>query len=54
MLTNHNNLRWFIDMKSLNSRQVYWAQKLSRYYFQIDYRQGKANKAADALSQYPQ
>ena len=34
--------------------QVYWAQKLSKYHFQIDYCQNKANRAANALSQYPQ
>ena len=54
MLTDHNNLRRFMDTKSLSSRQVRWAQELSRYHFRIDYRQGKANGAADALSQYPQ
>ena len=54
VLTNHNNLRQFIDMKSLSSRQVHWAQELSCYHFQIDYRQGKANGATDALSRYPQ
>ena len=54
VLTDHNNLRRFMDTKSLSSRQVRWAQELSRYHFQIDYRQGKANGAADALSQYPQ
>ena len=54
VLTDHNNLRHFMDTKSLSSRQVRWAQKLSRYHFHIDYRQGKANGAADALSQYPQ
>ena len=54
VLTNHNNLRQFMDMKSLSSRQVCWAQKLSRYHFRIDYCQGKANGAADALSRYPQ
>ena len=54
VLTNYHNLHRFIDMKSLSSRQVRWAQKLSRYFFQIDYRQGKVNKAADALFQYPQ
>ena len=50
MLINHNNLRRFIDTKSLSSRQVCWAQKLSSYHFWIDYRQGKANGAANALS----
>ena len=54
MLTDHNNLRRFMDTKSLSSRQVRWAQELSRYHFRIDYRQGKANAAADALSRFPQ
>ena len=54
VLTDHNNLRRFMDTKSLSSRQVRWAQELSRYHFQIDYRQGKANAAADALSRFPQ
>lgn len=58
MVTDHNNLHWFlhsfINTKSLNSRQVRRAQELSRYHFQIDYRRGKANGAADALSRFPQ
>ena len=54
VLTDHNNLRRFMETKSLSSRQVRWAQELSRYHFQIDYRQGKANGVADALSRYPQ
>ena len=54
VLTDHNNLRRFMDTKSLSSRQVRWAQELSRYHFRIDYRQGKANTAADALSRFPQ
>ena len=43
-----------MDTKSLSSRQVCWAQKLSQYHFQIDYCQGKANAAVDALSRFPQ
>ena len=54
VLTNNNNLYWFMDTKNLSSKQVRWAQKLSRYHFQIDYCQGKANGAADALSRFPQ
>ena len=54
VLTNYNNLCRFINMKSLSSRQVKWAQELFRYHFRIDYCQGKANKAADALSRFPQ
>ena len=51
VLTDYNNLRRFMDTKSLSSWQVRWAQELSQYYFQIHYRQGKENAAADALSQ---
>ena len=54
VLTDYNNLCQFMDTKSLSFKQVHWAQKLSRYHFQIDYRQGKANGAVDALSQYLQ
>ena len=43
-----------MDTKSLSSKQVRWAQELSRYHFRIDYHQGKVNGAANALSQYPQ
>ena len=37
VLTDHNNLHQSMDTKSLSSRQVRWAQKLSCYHFQIDY-----------------
>ena len=36
VLTDYNNLRCFMDTKSLSSRQVCWAQKLSQYHFQIN------------------
>ena len=49
---DNNNLRHFMDTKSLSSRQVRWAQELSRYHFRIDYQQSKANRASDALSRY--
>ena len=54
VLIDYNNLRRFIDTRSLSSCQVRWAKELSRYYFWIDYRQGKANGAADALSRFLQ
>ena len=54
VLTNHNKLCWFMDTKNLSSRQVRWAQELFCYHFWIDYCQGKANRAADTLSWYPQ
>ena len=54
VFTDHNNLRRFMDTKSLSSRQVHWALELSRYHFRIDYCQGKTNEAVDALSRFPQ
>ena len=54
VLTDSNNLRYFMNTKSLSFRQVRWAQELSRYHFQIDYCQGKANAAANALSRFLQ
>ena len=53
VLTVDNNHRQFIDIKSLSSRQVWWVQEISRYYFWINYHQGKANAAADAFSHFP-
>ena len=38
IFTDYNNLCQFMDTKSLSSRQVYWAQKLFCYHFQINFR----------------
>ena len=54
LLTNYNNLRKFMNTKSLSSKQVCKVQQLFSYHFQIDYCQDKSNRAADALSQYLQ
>ncbi len=54
VLTDHINLYWFIDTKSLSSRQVRWAKKISWYHFWIDYRQRNANAVADVLFHFPQ
>ena len=43
-----------MDTKSLSSRQVRLAQELSCYHFRINYCQGKANRAVNAFSRYPQ
>ena len=53
VLIDHNNFRRFMNTKSLSSCQVCWGQKLFWYHFRIDYCQGKANAAADALSRFP-
>ncbi len=38
VLSDHNNLRWFMDTKSLSSRLVRWAPEFFRYHFRIGYR----------------
>ena len=43
-----------MDIKNLGSRQIRWAQNFFWYHFRIDYRQGKANAAADPLSRCSQ
>lgn len=52
VVNTSNNLKQIIDTKSLSFRQLRQAQKFSRYYFQLDYRQGKPNIAANILSRY--
>ena len=41
-----------MDKKSLSFQQVRWAQEIFQYYFQIDYGQGKANAAVNALLKF--
>src|SRR5437660_4773705 len=50
VITDHNNLRYFMTTTKLNQRQVDWAEKLAQYDFQINYRPGKSGGKPDALS----
>ena len=54
VLTDHNNLKYFMTSKELNRRQVRWAQFLSDYNFELVHRPGKDNVIADALSRRSQ
>ncbi len=49
IITDHNNLRYFMMMKKLNARQMRWAEKLAAFDFHIKYRRDKLN-SANALS----
>ncbi len=49
VITDHNNLRYFMMMKKLNARQMRWAEKLAAFDFYIEYRKDKLN-FANALS----
>jgi transposase InsO family protein len=50
VITDHRALEYFMTSKKLNARQARWAEFLSRFNFQIQYRPGKENTLADALS----
>jgi len=52
VLTDHNNLQYFMTTKELNGRQARWAEKLARFDFVIQHRSGKSNPA-DAPSRRP-
>ncbi|CCE31772.1 uncharacterized protein CPUR_05627 [Claviceps purpurea 20.1] len=50
VLTDRHGLEYFTKKKELNARQARWSEMLSQYNFMIDFRPGKENAAADALS----
>lgn len=40
--------------KNLSFHKARWAEEISKYYFQIDYYQGKANRITNTLSRFLQ
>ena len=52
VITDHDNLKYFMTTKALTRRQARWAQALSAYDFEIVYRPGKYNPA-DGPSRRP-
>jgi RNase H-like domain found in reverse transcriptase/Reverse transcriptase (RNA-dependent DNA polymerase) len=52
VITDHNNLRYFMETKYLESRQARWAMYLATYDFEIIYRKGTSNPA-DGPSRRP-
>ena len=50
IVSDHEALKYFSTKRLLNIRQAGWAELLSQYNFQITYRPGSENAAADALS----
>jgi hypothetical protein len=50
IFTDHQSLKYLSTQKELNLRQRRWMELIKDYECTIDYRRGKANKVADALS----
>ena len=48
--TDHRALEYFMTTKALTARQARWAEALASYCFTIQYRPGKENGKADALT----
>ena len=53
MVSDHKALEYFMTTKALTARQARWAEVLSQFNFQIQYRPGATNRA-DALTRREQ
>ena len=54
LLTDHKSLEYLFTQKGITPRMARWHEKLSEYEFDIEYRPGKQNTTADALSRMVQ
>jgi len=54
IITDHRNLQYFTSLRRLSERQMRWADILSRYEFELEYRPGKLAGRPDALSRREQ
>ena len=50
LVTDHKSLKWIFTQPDLNMRQRRWVEFLQEFTFEIKFRPGKENQAADALS----
>jgi len=53
LITDDENLQYFMTKKLLNRRQARWSEFLTRFDYEIFYRPGKSNGKADALTRRP-
>ncbi|KAK4283600.1 hypothetical protein QN277_000533 [Acacia crassicarpa] len=51
--TDQQSLKYLLDQKLKTSFQMYWISKLMGYDYEIHYKKGANNNAADALSRMP-
>jgi hypothetical protein len=48
--TDHSSLQWLLSISGENARLVRWRLKLAEFSFEVQYKPGRVNQAADALS----
>lgn len=53
IVTDHRPLKWLFNCKDPGSKLVRWRLKLEEFDYEIEYKKGKINSNADALSRYP-
>ncbi|MEM7070058.1 MAG: reverse transcriptase family protein [Pseudomonadota bacterium] len=53
VVTDHAPLRWLMSPNHMSQRLTKWSLALQEYDFEIQYRSGKLNQNADALSRAP-
>lgn len=53
LVTDHQALKWLMNLKSPTGRLARWALQLQAYNLDINYQPGKLNTVADALSRPP-
>lgn len=54
ILTDHRNLEYLMQTRQLNERQMRWAQKFSRYNYQLNHCPGNLAVTPDTLSRREQ
>lgn len=53
IITDHRPLKWLFNHKDPGSKLIRWRLKLEEFDYEIEYKKGKINSNADALSRYP-
>ena len=48
--TDHNNLRWIMNIKNPQGRLARWITRLSAFDVEFVYRKGECNEVADCVS----
>jgi hypothetical protein len=52
IMTDHQPLKWLMSVEEPASRLARWLIRLAEFDFKIEYKQGKQNSNADALSRF--